>query len=471
MSGAITVNVNDYAWENLQEEPTEHEHVFVHPVSTMNVHPNTLDSMLEQFETELQQVPLARKTTSESLEEADAKRQELMNLINNGFDRFLNHVKAEAVKSSKTLATIATPQKQEMEFDHPLFDASSLNVQTWTRKRNELTQNLNVLKTQESEYKSRVDAALRAKAHETTVGYHLATALVETLDTNAKLHDFNVKLIGTVYEQQNKLLKNMGNSYVTFYKWLLDQWNRNVQSLSQTYNKVHSQIQKTFEATTLAQPMESLVSRYDAFLKKLPLEFRMTSTPSGEWRRHLARHQPEECLRLMKTELQALQAMPQMATNPAKSAEINLWLRELEQYDVSQLQKQTESRQRVKRRMEDVVNQETQKVYIDKWDYFTNYLYKIGIELQQEAGQRLAFINSIYQQKKKLVDEKQLLINASIYNYESRLALTDHHLAQLLQVQKKVQSQIFFTDYWILAIDSLLALQSTVDQLNKDFNP
>ena len=423
-----------------------------------------LDAMLNNYENELKRIrshaPDAPGTDF-GIETAEVQRNNLIDEVNRSYGQFLQYVQDQASRTSATHIPIKSVSSVE-PFRGRIFDVEGLDVMPWSRKKQEIDMGAEGYRNKEQQYKEAVNNDL-AKMTDTTVGTHLAGALNHLLDQNMELHFYEVGLLQKMYSHQDKLLHMIGNSYVTFYSWLLDQWNRNMENIGRTYEKIQGRVENMFDSKTVNSDLAQIVGRYETFLNQnwdtLPLEFRLSANPRKDWRHYLAQNQPEECVRLMKTELKSLE----------NKVEVGTWLRELGHYDAERLQRVTDTRTRIKKRMEDAIDSETRKVYQDKWNYFTNYLYKMGIGLQQEASKRLNSANAIYQDRRDRINAKRDQLNNLIYNYEARLALVHRPWAQWLEKRKLAQKALFQQEIWGLAVDGLLNLYGIVRHLNTDF--
>ena len=295
---------------------------------------------------------------------------------------------------------------------------------------------------------------------DTAVGSHLAAALNDHLDQRKDNILQDIKTIYHTQQYRNNLLKKMTTSYVTFYSWMLEQWNRNIKDINNTYARVHRRIETLWNKDPLSQDIHQLLQRYEAFLKSheshLPLEFTLSHHPRQEWKEYLARQQPEECIRLMKNELHAL------GDNPALQTSIHVWKRELDRYDVTRLHQMNENRQRLRKRIEDAVEVETKQTCQKKWRELTERIYTMGTALHTRAYQKFNEYDTQYIQQQNELVQYNTRLQKDIQAYERRLALIDKPWATWMEKRKSVIRDWAHYNYWQVSMASLLQVYDIV---------
>ena len=444
--------------------------VHVTPIEKVIVSASELDKMLKQFESELQQIPQPLQVSQNSLEQAEFQRRILIEHIAAGFMNFLNLIKSRALKSASQLPPVVVAKDQDILTSTITTIEGVTPPIAWEHKKNELQQALDALNAEEKQCVAQINQDLVVLQSNSNVFYHLAKEVNNTLDALQQLYTIEFALLRKVYTQQSRLFSMIGQSYVTFYAWLLAQWERHMTSIASEYDTVHKQMEHTFDPHAMHGNIEALLLQYEQFLAlnraSLPAEFRLTEETRKKWRHFLGLHQPEECIRLLKTELLALQKVP--ALDQSTSA----WLRELDHYNVSLLQRQSESKRRAKKRMEDTLSSETNRAFYDKWNTFTSNLFTIGINLQKEAAQKLQHMNSVFAQKQAQIVKKRAELLTFAQQGEASLALagpTVLNLARNIEHRRHLLTKAAHVQYSIIAIDSLLTLHQIATRLDTEF--
>jgi hypothetical protein len=292
------------------------------------------------------------------------------------------------------------------------------------------------------------------------VNTHLATALNKSLSQYKENLLQDIKLIYATQQHQTTLIEKMISSYQTFYSWILDQWNRCMLDINNTYESVHRKITKLWAEDPMHKDISQLLTRYEAFLtahaSSLPLEFKLSENPRKEWKEYLAKQQPEECIRLMKNELRALSEIPALKTS------IQVWENELNYYDVNKIQRMNENRNRMRKRIEDAVNIETNQTCQKRWKELNEKIYQLGTDLQKKASQEFDKYNREYAHQQRLILSHTSALQRDIHNYESRLALSNHPWATWMEKRKLLIKEWAAYNYLQVAISSL---STTHDQV------
>ena len=432
-----------------------------------------VDELLHEYESELKKFGSATTDTTEpnlSLARADNERTALMDKLNQTFSVFLDQVRESAKRKTQLFsATNAAGGAEGPEPTIPIEDLlilDSVNAGEWDRKRHQILATMTSLEKRQTGYGKMVTKDVQSQK-ETSVGSHLAVALNQSLDENMANQKFDIDMISKVYGAQNNMMAKAASSYITFNSWILDNWNRAMQSIERTYEDVHSNIDKMFEHKRMHKDIEQLLTRYEKFLQVhehlLPMEFTLSANPRKDWRNYMAQNQPEECIRLMKNELKSLDTIPQLQKS------LHVWNRELNQYDIGRLQQMNEKKIRLKKRLEDAVDMETKRVCESKWNVLNQRVFKMGIGVQQSVTQKLNNLNQYYTQHHRVLLSKTHALTSTIYGYESKLALMDKPWAGWLEKRKATQREWVKLAYWERGIASLLNLYKIVSHFKTEF--
>ena len=437
------------------------------------VNPDELDTMMQQFSSESTKLGSKTATTTSGLSsvprplsmelaEAEAEKQEWMDRLNTSFQIFLEYVQSQAQNYAPSLMDVqwggnTSPKPQLLK----LLDTSTFPVDEWRRKLNEVQSYVKLSEVKDLEYQEKLQRDLELQP-DTTVGSHVAAALNSNLTQRKDNLLQDIKSVYHSQQYQNTLLKKMTSSYITFYSWMLEQWNRSIKDINGTYTKVHQRIEVLWNKDPIHQDIGQLLQRYERFLQAyephLPLEFTLSANPRKEWRDYMAKQQPEECIRLMKNELHALE------NTPALRKSIDVWKRELDQYDVSRLHKMNENRTRMRKRLTDAVEVETKQTCQRKWNELNERIYKMGTALCDRANSKLQEYTDQYQRQQGEIMRFDEKIQKEIHGYERRLALIDKPWATWMERRKGAIKEWANQNYWQVAIAGLLQVYDTVTE-------
>jgi len=439
------------------------------------VNPQQLDQLLQTYAAEAAQskapiVPssavstLVPLTEAYTAEQAEAQKQQLIDQLNSAFQVFLEYVQAQASGYDPVMADHSSAPSPKPELLR-LLDTSNFPVDEWRRKLNEVQANVKLTEVKDLEYQDQLQHDMLAQAGTDGVGGHVAQALNENLTLHKEHLLQDIKAVYHFEQYQNTLMKKMVSSYVTFYSWLLEQWNRNIQKLHDTHSKFSRRIELLWQRDAVHKDISQLLERYERFLQAyeshLPLEFTLSVNPRKEWRDYMAKQQPEECLRLMKNELHALDNVK--ALRPS----LDVWKRELDQYDVQRLHKMNENRQRMKKRMEDAVETETRQTFQRQWHALTERVYKMGTDLHHRANVKLADYMHEYQQQQGDILRLDQPLQRQRQGYERRLALVDQPWATWMERRKGAINEWASLNYMQVSIASLLQVYDTVAEFRR----
>lgn len=444
------------------------------------MNPSELDRMLEQFSREADQVkhitlPVRTEQPAVSLgvitapermtlEESELMRQRLIDQLNDSYDAFLKYVQYQAQNYARVIFTTPDMEESPREKLLAILDTTTLHADEWHRKLNEIQSSVKLVESQDLEIRENFLRKLHEQ-RETTVASHVASALNDALDRKKVVILQDIKMLHQFQQYQNNLLRKVASSYVMFYSWMIEQWNQNIRSINDTRSKVQKRIDDLWNKEPTFRDIDELLTRYKTFLRTheayLPLEFTLSADSRDEWRDYMSKHQPEECIRLMKKEIQSLEVIPVLAKS------IEIWKRELSRYDVSQLKKMNENRQRLKKRLEDAVQVETKETCQRKWKELTDHVYKLGAGIQQKANHALNEYSAVYKARQRiLLDEKEKLQN-QIDNFERQLSVMNPEWALLMESRKAKISRWVMQNYWQVSVSSLLNVNDIVSEFRR----
>jgi hypothetical protein len=454
------------------------------------VKPDDLDDLLKKFSSEIEQLkPNSFGTPSQTrpnhqtqqskdnnaksthysqssmtMEDAEIEKQMWVDRLHQSYQIFLEYVQSQAKNYAKALVEPESQQPSPKPKLLELLDTSSFPSDEWRRKLNEIQSYVKLSEVKDVEYDAKLRQDLELQ-QDTTVGSHIASALNDHLTQRKETLLQDIKSIYHAQQYQNHLLTKMTSSYVTFYSWMLEQWNRSIREINNTYSKVHQRIEMLWSKDPIHQDINQLLQRYERFLQAyethLPLEFTLSVNPRKEWREYMAKQQPEECIRLMKNELHALE------NTPALRKSLDVWKRELNQYDVTRLHKMNENRQRMKKRIEDAVDVETKQTCQRKWKELNERIYKMGTDLQIRANQKFQEYNTQYQQQQLSLLGYNERLQREIQAYERRLALIDKPWATWMEKRKMAIKEWANHNYWQVSIASLLQVYDVVVEFKR----
>jgi hypothetical protein len=439
-----------------------------------------LDSVLQQYEVMIDEAqkesPFAAITLGSSanvdltIELSENSRHELIDRVNQSFDLFLSYVQNQAKDFAKVLfkdqhfEPLFTSKEELLQ----LLSTADISVDDWRRKLVEIQSFVKMTEVQDFELKQQLDRDVESQPP--SVASYLAKAINTDLDKSKAILLQDVNITYHAQQYKNNLLKKMTISYITFYSWILEQWNRNMKEINQAYGQMHDRIQQIWEKDKLNKDIEQLLSRYESFLKahesRLPMEFTLSMNPRKEWREYMAKQQPQDCIRLMKNELQALSG-DSTHLPPEMKKSLDVWNRELDRYDTDKVRKLNENRQRIRKRIEDAIEIETKQTCVKKWRELTERIFKMGTDLQTQAYLKIKEYDAQYFEKQ----EQLLRVNASlqktIASYEGRLALVEKPWAAWMEKRKHLIRSIAQHNYWQVSIASLLEVYDIVQEFRQ----
>jgi hypothetical protein len=460
------------------EDLYEDQRVSVEPMPQDVITMHSIDDMLEQYEHELKKIapgtfgapqnPVVNSGSGFGIIQGEALRNNMIDEMNRGYGKFLQYVQTEAQKSAEPFRSKVGPLSEVKRMDAPNMFNMNVDVGGWVKEQHKLRLGQEGYKSKVQEYKEALDKELKsAEAVDgTSVAVHVARNLQQMLDQSEVLQSYDATLLSKMYGYQDQLMEKIGDSYSTFYSWLLEQWNQNIKSIGVSYQQVQKKLELMFDPTDALKDLRNVVGQYDTFLDQnhhlLPLEFKLSSNPRRQWRDQLTEN-PDQCLRLIDSELHALAEVPSLRP------QVLSWQNKIKAYDSKRLQKVMDTRNRLKRRMEDAVDTETMKVYKGKWSEFTDYLYQMGIGLQSNAAQHLEHVNTVYNQRKQEVKQRQELLDQNIYGMESRLAILNTPWASLLEKQKRAIQGLIDTKLRLLCADEVSKVYGILSHLKTSF--
>ena len=450
------------------------------PIVTTNhrqlIRVDELDDLLQTYETLLQDIektPDQSNSTEPpdptsqsqilSIEKSENTRLELFDNVNQSFEVFLNYVQHQAKDYAKILFKNRhfDPLQMSKEQLLQLLKFSPVIQDEWRRKLHEIQESVKLAESQDLELKQRLEQDL--KSQPSSVASHIANATNADLDQCKKILNDDVNFTYHAQQYKNNLLKKLTSSYVTFYSWMLEQWNRNIQQLNQAYGRMYEKIGKIWEKDQLSKDIEQLLNRYEAFLKAhekhLPMEFTLSINPRKEWRELMAKQQPEECIRFMKNELQALGGA-EVSSDMKKS--LDVWKHELSRYDTDRIRTLNKNRQQIRKRIEDAIETETRDTCVRRWTELIDRIYKMGTDLQTQALVKIKEYDAQFDSRHQQLLSNYTSLQRSIASYEGRLALVDKPWATWLEQRKKLIRSIAQNNYWQVSIASLIEVSQIV---------
>ena len=476
----------------------------VHEVKIIPTHHLTykledLDRMMSGYSTELEEIKKLQnnfgmttasklhvhENMSFSMTEANLERQKWIDKLNQTFQYFLNYVQNQAEQQIQTFSgsthptiestitdgslqteSISNPSspllflpEETKKFDQQslvtLLTSDDLTVNEWKRKLKEIQQGIQHLQTKEQEYSTRLKRDLQQQT-ESTVAGHLSQHLDHLLTQKMNLLRQDVTTVHKFQQEQAQILNKMSSSYIVFYSWILDQWQRCLHQINQSYQQIHQQVQTMFKNNLVLRDMERLLGRYEKFLHQhegqLPLEFTLSSDPRKEWKQCLIKQQPEECLRLMKNELKSLEDIPLL------KPEIEVWKQELNHYNSEQLRQMMEQHGRMKKKMEFAIDHETTKHCQEKWQELNHRIYRLGTGLHQEAHKSFTTFERRYQEKHQEIVRQNEQLLKEIASIEYRCSLMNKPWAEWMEQRKLWIKEWALYSYWEVAILGLLQI-------------
>lgn len=406
--------------------------------------------------------PSFSDVSSMTMEDVEREKNKLVEQIYEAMQYFLSYVQTQAKNNAGSLSdqikddTFDTMSKTKLLeiLSTPAFDSTE-----WRRKLSEIQSTVKLTESKDKDYETKLTTDVESQP-ETTVNTHLATALNKSLSQYKENLLQDIKLIYTTQQHQTTLIEKMISSYQTFYSWILDQWNRCMLDINNTYESVHRKITKLWAEDPMHKDISQLLARYEAFLtahaSSLPLEFKLSENPRKEWKEYLAKQQPEECIRLMKNELRALSEIPALKTS------IQVWENELNYYDVNKIQRMNENRNRMRKRIEDAVNLETKQTCQKRWMELNEKIFQLGTDLQKKASQEFDKYNREYAHQQRLILSHTSNLQRDIHNYESRLALSNQPWATWMEKRKLLIKEWAAYNYLQVAISSLTTVHDQV---------
>jgi len=471
-----TIPLHDSAILTIEvgEPQANHNNVNISSHNVNLVKQEDLEKLLQEYAIEVDkhnkhfsEDPLGSgQTPTFSMEEAENEKQKLIIRLNDSFQLFLDNVKDQAKNYAKFLFKTENVQ-EKIDTQKNLLDvlqSHDVPIDHWRRKLNEIQSHIKLTEVKENDMKNKViqDVSLQ---QDSTVGSHVATALNHDLDKRKDNYLQDIKLMNQVQDYQSNLLRKMSSSYITFYSWILEQWNRNMIDINKTYIKVNQKVHSLFKNDPTYQDIDQLLQRYEKFLQAhenhLPLEFNLTNDPRRDWKVYMSKQQPEECIRLMKTELKSLELIP------ALQNDIMRWKREVDRYDCQKLHKMNENRKKIQKRIEDAIEVETKQTCQKKWKELNERIYGLGTGLQKEAYNKFGHYNNQYKQQQSLILSQNEKLHREIMSYESRLSLIDKPWADWLEKRKMLQKEWATANYWALSIHNLIQVYEVIHEFRK----
>jgi hypothetical protein len=405
-----------------------------------------------------------------SMSEAEMEKQKLIDKLNQAFQYFLNYVQNQADNYIKVTFNSSGHKTNHHHSDEnykqkllDILDQSKFPADEWRRKLKELQSIIKISESKDSEFKNRLQTDLKSQP-DSSVGYYLANNLNHVLDDRKKNYFNELNIMNKFQQEQTNLLNKMTSSYVTFYSWILDQWNRSIKDINQSYQTVYKRINLLFQNDATHRDITKLLDRYEKFLqvyeKQLPLEFTLSDNPRKEWREYMAKHQPEECIRLMKNELKSLENIETLKPH------LESWKSELGRYDVETIRKMVENRTKIKKRIEDAVETETRETCQQKWKELNERIYKMGTGLHREAFKKFQSFEHQYQNQHKIIIYNHDKLQKEIVGLESRLSLVDKPWADWMEKRKLIGKDWAINNYWQLSIVGLLQIYDLIQEFH-----
>ncbi|CAK9251530.1 unnamed protein product [Sphagnum jensenii] len=426
-----------------------------------SIHVKDLDGLLSQYNRELDQFGSRTVTVSQfTPEDAEMERQALLSQLQEAFELFLEHVKQEAKRY--TLELYNGSHENPSKTLSTLLSKSSMTE--WIRKFHECHAKTKLCESKDAEWSQKIRLDLESEV-EVSQYVHLTKNAMECLDRHKVILTQDVQLLTDTQHQTAQLLKTVASSYITFNSWILEQWNRNTREIQNTYRTVQNRIASLFHQQPLLSEIHTLLNRYEMFLQaheaSLPLEFSLSVNPRKEWKAFMANSQPDECLRLMKNELHSLETV----SNAALQTSIQVWKRELSKYDVDYIHQLSDNRSRIKRRLEDAVETETQQANSQRFKELHERIYRLGIGLQEKTNEKLAKYNAEFaSQHARLMAEDQI-VRKQLNVDMARLALADRPWGHWLDNRQHLIREWAVGQYSQAAIQGLFEIHAIVEDL------
>ena len=406
--------------------------------------------------------------------EAELEKQKLIDQLNQTFQYFLNYVQDQAdnymkvvFKDSGHVGGNFNDTNVTENYKQKLLNTLNLQrfpIDEWRRKLKELQSTIKVTETKDLELKNKLEIDLKTQP-DASIGYYLAENLNHIIDHRKENYFHELNIMNKFQQEQINVLNKITSSYVTFYSWILDQWNRSIKDINHSYQIVYKKINLLFQNDATYRDITKLLNHYEKFLQvyeaQLPLEFTLSTNPRKEWRDYMAKHQPEECIRLMKNELKALENIATLKPH------LEIWKNELERYDVESIRQMVENRTKIKKKIEDAVETETRETCQQKWKELNERIYNMGTGLHSEALKKFKSLENQYQQQHQMIVSNHQKLQQEIISLESRLSLIDKPWAVWLEKRKFAGKEWAINNYWQLSIVGLLQIYDLIREFRK----
>ena len=345
-------------------------------------------------------------------------------------------------------------------------------VHDWQRMEQQLISETQVLDDQQKQLHEQIQSTLKTISEPTTVSY-LAGALDENLSIKQELYLADFQSLDTLQQQKTALLSKVASSYVTFYSWILEQWDTNIVKMGETYQKIQQNIKQLFETDPTYRDIEQLLDRYENWLKAsaryLPTEFTLTDQSRKEWRERATHNHPEETIRFMNTELKALELIPELKEDVVR------WKMQLKPYDSERMRRVFNNRTKIQKKIEFSVEYETSKACQTRWEELNNQIYRLGINIQNKSSQMFSHMQKSYKNRQDAIIDKIKKIDDQNNIYSKRLALSqgdhnnddEYHFSEDYEQRKHILKQWAIKKYWLLEIQSLLMTFEVLQEFGK----
>ena len=351
---------------------------------------------------------------------------------------------------------------------------STLNrpdIPQWMQYRDELNYLIPQKATAIQELTTQLSQSIQRALPEHSVSIWLAQAMHNTLNQRESNLQTDIQMVAQVYESQHHLLSKCIQTYTTFYDMLLSHWQRNIDELTQKSQQSLNKIHQMFTTHHTTTPIEALVHSYEAYLQKrqaiIPWEMKISAHPRKNWKHYLSTHQPHECIRVIQAELNMI--LDQFATRPVDypeiRQEIEQWKREFAQYDWQKVKKSTDQKLLLQRQMEDIVEVETRRLCLTRWQNLVQQVYDLGLGVHAEITRHLSVINQQYQQNQRTTVWQNTQTYAQMVHYKSQLALQHSQWALDLENREHMITDLYLLKYRLLSVNGIAEVLSLVRQL------
>lgn len=329
----------------------------------------------------------------------------------------------------------------------------------WQQYSTELRHFIEETMQQQLQLKHQVEQAMKTRPQ--TTSYFLAEQFLQILSNREQYLQTDVDIIIRVYTLQHKLLHYCLHSYFTFYQGLLSHWHRSLADIKTQSEQNLSNIRRLFDQVKDQSDLGMLIHTYEHFLKSqekhLPLEFRISAHPRREWKQYLSENQPLECVRMIQSELQMMLDACQDKNRDLFMA-LSDWQREFAHYNVQKSQQKVKRQAQLRKQLEDVVESETAKMCLGRWEKLMEYIHTMGIGFHQQVSEMVARLNQKQAEKKQLLLFYTQPTQVQKQNLKAHLSRSDPELALLLEQREHNLEHLFTFKYRLLSVNAMFEL-------------